>query len=416
MIISPRDACWSDVLEYSPEHVIDTFRKWTVFLYNFWDYLSVPHRDGIPVEHVQRPREMRIIASLTPMINGHNQCANGYFSLAFGIHLFGCQAHTDLKRLASRIGLAVHDSTIRRMMKAMTDKARIEMRRVAAEAAEKGTVEQGKCLDNVQRQAAVYEGGVLQQSMMKTGTYACEIRFYGVPPGAWNYANYKARVIANERSKMTVDSLWNDIDWGHYNQSLVLYCVKTLAEAIPVLSPHAKTVSDHFRSEPMAIHRLPDDHRTSIQPLGPNDENELETQGMKRSIDDFDTQIGYPPNASENYILWDGGDGAMHDRIMGVKKILAPTALSNHQTLRNHITTPEAWHVKSTAINAISENHFGPTNSSDPSSLSMIFHTAGLKRPSNTKKVDFYPAVHGFKLVWSAMVLDCWRYVHIILV
>ncbi|KAF9066187.1 hypothetical protein BDP27DRAFT_1546360 [Rhodocollybia butyracea] len=372
-VLSLKDISWS-------EH--------TVFLFNFFKHILVPHKDGKPVERIRRPREMCIIASLTPLINGHNMRINGYFSLAFGIHLFSCQAHTDLKHLAPQIGLAVHDATIRRAIKAMTEKARVEMKRIAIEAAANGDVVQGLGIDNIQRHAQVYEGGALRQSVMKTGTYGCEIQFQGVPPGAWDLNDYLTRVIANKRSEMTVDSLWRDIDWNHYNESMVLYCIKMLAEEIHVLSSHVKTVTDRFHSEPMAIHRLPDDFRTSIQPLGSNAENEPETQGMKRAIDDFNSQIGYPHNAAETLLEWVGGDG---------------------ETLQNKILTPEGWHVRSTGINAISENHFGPANSSDPSSLSMLFHAIGLKRPPNLKKVDFYPTTKGCKVVWTSMILDCWR-------
>ncbi|KAF9058740.1 hypothetical protein BDP27DRAFT_1432336 [Rhodocollybia butyracea] len=389
-VLSLKDISWSEVMDYSPEQVVDTLCKRTVFLFNFFEHISVPHKDGKPVECIRRPHEMCIIASLTPLINGHNMCVNGYFSLAFRIHLFSCQAHTDLKCLASRIGLAVHDATIRRAIKAMTKKARVEMKRIAIEAAANGDVVQGLGIDNIQRHAQVYKGGALQQSIMKTGTYSCEIQFQGVPPGAWDLNDYLTRVIANKRSEMTVDSLWRDIDWNHYNESMVLYCIKMLAEEIHVLSSHVKTVTDRFHSKPMAIHRLPDDFRTSIQPLGSNAENELETQGMKRAIDDFNSQIGYPHDAAETLLEWVGGDSGTHDSI-------------------EQILTPEGWHVWSTGINAISENHFGPANSSNPSSLSMLFHAIGLKRPLNLKKVDFYPTTKGCKVVWTLMILDCWR-------
>ncbi|KAE9401424.1 hypothetical protein BT96DRAFT_817940, partial [Gymnopus androsaceus JB14] len=322
-VLSLHDITWSDVMNYSPERTVATFRACTVFLYNFFEHVSVPHKDGKPVQCVRRPREMCIIASLTPIINGHNIRVNGYFSMAFGIHLFSGQAHTDLPFTT---------------------------------------------------------------------------QLFGVPPGAWNLKDHLTRVIANERLSMRVESLWKDIDWVHFNDSMELLCIRTLAEEISVLSSHVKTVSERFRTAPMAIHRIPDDHRTSIQPLGCNSENELSTQGMKRAIDDFNGQIGYPEEAAEMLIEWVGGDGGSHESTERVKRVLAPTALSNRDTHQNKISTPEAWHVKSTAIQTISETHFGPTNGSDPSLLSKIFHLVGLKRPANLKKVDFYPMVHGFKL------------------
>ncbi|KAE9401907.1 hypothetical protein BT96DRAFT_991740 [Gymnopus androsaceus JB14] len=218
-------------------------------------HVSVPHKDGKPVQRVRRPREMCIIASLTPIVNGHNIRVNGYFSMAFGIHLFS----------------------------AMTEKAQVEMKEIAAKAAENDNVAQALALDNCQQHTSVYEGG-------------------GVLPGTWNLKDHLTHVIANERLSMTVESLWKDIDWVHFNDSMELLCIQTLAEEISVLLSHVKTVSKQFRTAPMAIHHIPNDHWMSIQPLGCNSENELSTQGMKRAINDFNSQIGYLEEAAEMLI------------------------------------------------------------------------------------------------------------------
>ncbi|THV01769.1 hypothetical protein K435DRAFT_654641 [Dendrothele bispora CBS 962.96] len=410
-ILPVNNVSWEDVMKFNPERAIDTFRKRTVLLYNLWEYLSVPWKDGKPVERTHRPPHMRILASLTPLINGHNIHVNGYLSLPLGIHLFGSQAHTDIKQLASRMGLSVHDVSARKAIASMTEKAKVEMKEGTVEAAEGGDVARCMVVDNCQRYVPVYESGTLRKSQMKTGTYGCSVKLELVPPGAWDLADHLYRIVANKCCKMSVDSLWEDINWGHFHDSMVLYCVKTLAEEVNVLSFLTSNVSKRFRTEPMAIHRLPDELRTSIQPLGTNAKNELETQGMRCVMEDFNEQIGYPRNAAEMTIEWVGGDGGTFASVERVKKILAPTALSNRDTFRNKIATPEAWHAKHTAIKAISEIHFGPVNSSNPSSLSRLFNCAGLKRPANPKQVDHYPMVHGFRLVWTAMILDCWRVV-----
>ncbi|KAF9064687.1 hypothetical protein BDP27DRAFT_1188690, partial [Rhodocollybia butyracea] len=148
-ILSHNNVSWSDILSFSPEQSIYTFKQHPVFLYNFWEHISVPWKDGQPVQCIIRP-PMHILASLTPIFNGHNMHVNGYMSLAFGIQLFNCQAHTDLKHLMSRMGLAVHDTTVRKVIASMTEKDHVQMQTAAAMAAEDDTVVKFLAIDNCQ--------------------------------------------------------------------------------------------------------------------------------------------------------------------------------------------------------------------------------------------------------------------------
>ncbi|KAK7472123.1 hypothetical protein VKT23_000244 [Stygiomarasmius scandens] len=408
-VLPSGNVTWDDILNFSPARTADTFKQRTPFLYSFFKYLAAPRKDGKAVQRVNRPNEMRIIASLNPLIVGHNRNVNGYLSLPMSIHLFASQVHRDVKRSLSQMGLSSHESTARRSILTMISKARDKMQEQSLDAAEQGTVAKCYIVDNCQRYSDVYEGGVLRKSKMKIGSAGTAVDLKNCSDDAWNLQDHLTRVMNNRRSTMTVDCLWTSINWSHHHDSMSLLLVKTLADEVAALRSHSKTVSERFRESPMAIHCLPDDYRTSIQPLGTNAENELETQGMARIMTDFDAQIGYPEESAETTIEWVGGDGATFASIERVKKFLAPTALSNRLTFRNKIATPEAWHAKYTAIKAISETHFGPSSSSDPSSLSKLFSCVGLKRPANPKQVDHYPMVHGFKLVWTAQILDCWR-------
>jgi hypothetical protein len=227
-----------------------------------------------------------------------------------------------------------------------------------------------------------------------------------VEPGAFCLSDHLQRVVANERSSISLDSLFNCIKWTHHHESLKLYVVKTLCNEIPELKSLLTPIFELFRKEPIAIHRIPSQRHTHIQALGTNRHHELESQGMFKAIQDFDEQIGF---TSEDLIEWVGGDGASFATILRLQKYLAPTAFSNRETLRNKITTPELWHAKDTAIKTIAQNHFGPSASSDPSSLSKLYTVAGMKRPANLKHCDHYPTVDGLSLIWIAQILDCWR-------
>ncbi|THU88270.1 hypothetical protein K435DRAFT_917531 [Dendrothele bispora CBS 962.96] len=348
-VLDPSNVSWNDIIRLSPQQTADTFKQRTPFLYNFFEYLAAPRKGGEPVQRINRPNEMRIVASLNPLIVGQNRNVNGYLSLPMSIHYFSSQAHTELRRLTSRMGLSVHDSTARKSIASMTMKAQTQMQEETLEAAQKGTVSKCYLVGNCQRYADVYEGGVLRQSKMKVGTFGIECNLEDCPDNAWDAQDHFNRIAENQRASMSVNDLWTSIDWTHRHNSMSLYVLRTLAEEVSSLKKYIDIIDEKFKSS-MAIHRIPEKRRTVIQPLGTNAEHELETQA-----------------------------------------------------------TPEAWHAKYTAIKAISETHFGPATSSDPSSLSKLFNCAGLKRPANPKHVDHYPMVHGFKLIWVAQVLDAWR-------
>ncbi|THU87469.1 hypothetical protein K435DRAFT_681625 [Dendrothele bispora CBS 962.96] len=412
-VLDINDVSWDDILKFSPKRTANTFKTRAPFLYNFCNHLAAPIKGGEPVQRINRPNEMRVIVAINSLVVGNNRNVNGYLSLPNAVHHFACQTHTDSKRIASRMGIACHDTTARRFITSMTSKAMKQMQLENIEAASRHTVSKCYILDNIQRHADVYEGGILRKSKMKVGCSATAIDLEGCPENAWDLEDHLDRIIKNERSSMTVDTLWGSIDWTHHHDSMSLYVLQTLSESVSALKPYTSDISKRFCAAPIAIHRIPDNRRTTIQPLGTNAENELETQGMKRAMEDFDGQMGYPVDSAETLIEWVGGDGASFAAVERVKKFLAPTAQSNRNDFRNKIATPEAWHAKYTAIKAISENHFGPSASPDPSSLSKLFNCAGLKRPANPKQVDYYPMVHGFKLIWTVQVLDCWRYIYL---
>ncbi|THU92216.1 hypothetical protein K435DRAFT_840650 [Dendrothele bispora CBS 962.96] len=288
----------------------------------------------------------------------------------------------------------------------MTEADRDLMRQSTAEETSKGEVRKCYVLDNLQRQDDLYEGGLLRVKKMKCGTAGTEINIEDGDPNSFRLSDHLQRVVQNLRSTMTLDSLFDSINWPNHHACLKLYIVKTLADEVSEIKPYLSEIIERFRSDPIAIHRLPADRLTQIQPLGTNSEREVETQGMKRCIEDFDEQIGF---TSDDLVEWVGGDGATFATILRLQKYLAPTAFSNRATLRNKIATPELWHAKDTAIKTIAQNHFGPSTSSDPSSLSKLYTSAGLKRPSNLKHCDHYPTVNGLNLIWVAQILDCWR-------
>jgi hypothetical protein len=328
-------------------------------------------------------------------------------AMILGIWHFVCKSHVDVKRVYCRFGNAVADPTARTALKSMTAASIEEMQADTRDANDRGETEHCLLLDNVQEYDQVYEPGLGRQSRLKVGTAGTKVKLQGCAPGAFSAQDYYTRVARKEHKTMTVRSLIDDIDWDHEARVKRLHWTRVLADYVPQLHPYRKEISGLFRSAPIAKRRMPADHSpTQFQPLMLNSERETESQGMMRAVEDFDRQIGVDVEKNPDLLSWIRGDGASYAQILRLSRYTAPIG-----NFRNKIATPEIWHTGATDLNSIAENHYGPATSSDPSSLSKASTCAGLKRPSNLKSCDYYPTVRSLTLIWTAHVLDCWRFV-----
>ncbi|KAF8888940.1 hypothetical protein CPB84DRAFT_1816490 [Gymnopilus junonius] len=201
----------------------------------------------------------------------------------------------------------------------------------------------------------VYEGGIACQSILKVSTAGTAICLNNCKPGTFDLKSHLQYVTQKKWITMTVESLRMDIDWMHVHAVQMLNWVHILVDYIPELNYLSKEISTKFHSESIAKHHMHEGQKTVVQPLGTNAEWETKIQGMVRAIEDFDKQIG-------KYLC---------------------SIPDNLKSFQNCIVTPEIWHMKATMINLITANHYRPSTSKDPSSLS---------QSSN-----------------AAQVLDCWR-------
>ncbi|KIM79541.1 hypothetical protein PILCRDRAFT_10365 [Piloderma croceum F 1598] len=271
-----------------------------------------------------------------------------------------------------------------------------------AEARTRGEVVCSIVLDNVQQYCLVHEEGIGKENQLKVGTAGTAVYNDDCAPGAFKAQDHIDRVAKKERSQMTIDSLHNDIDWVHIQNVMGLHWARVLVEYVPQLQHLQKELSVRFRSSPMRVGR-----KTIVQPLGTNSEREVENQGMMRAILDFENQMGIGAESSGN-LSWIRGDGASFAAVGRIKKYLCPVA-DDFKSFRNRISTPEILHMRATNLNTNSDNHYGPAASADPSALSKSASCAHMKRPTDTKDVNFYPTVRSMSLYWEMQVIDCWR-------
>ncbi|KAJ6595270.1 hypothetical protein B0H10DRAFT_1803248, partial [Mycena sp. CBHHK59/15] len=161
--------------------------------------------------------------------------------------------------------------------------------------------------------------------------------------------------------------------------------------------------------------RLRADRKKIVQALPTNAEREVENNAMQHAMHDFDTSSGIEPEKCDNILSWLRRDGASHATLLRLKKIPAASPNIYHSfrnrgksstlTAPNVISSPETWHTKVTHLNLCASYHYGPAAAKDPSSLSRSSNAANIKRPTDFRKCDFYPASRSMTMTWEAQVL-----------
>lgn len=238
-------------------------------------------------------------------------------AMAMGIWHFAVKSHIDIKHIYTRLGSSVSNNTARRSLAALAAAGIEHLQKTVEDGmASTGDIPIGLVLDNVQEYERVYEHGSGRRSRMIIGCANTGLFMKNFASGAFNVQDHLERVIASERSEMSIESLMADIDWNHIDNSLALHLVLSLVDFIPKLDHLHVEISHIFRTT-LAKHRAPLG-KTEIQPLGTNGENEMENSGMYRAVLDFEKQMGIKPEYAEKSLQWIRGNGLVcHSPLSG---------------------------------------------------------------------------------------------------
>ncbi|KAF9021243.1 hypothetical protein BDZ89DRAFT_930664, partial [Hymenopellis radicata] len=401
-----------DVFAFSMQRTADVLKARARTTWYMTECMAATRKNGEIIIRDKRPHPFIQAAAISSFAIGRNKSANGYLALPIGTWLFACKAHTDIKRAMSRLGQAVHDSTVRKALTAMGTERLADLQKSTGEALEKKEPFCRKVLDNIQQYQLVHEPGLGKQNKLITGTAATAIRLDDCEPGSFDLDDYQQRVVNNERASLTTQALLDDVDFAHLHQVQCLHVVRMLCEYVPSLDPLRPRISERFRTEPIAKHRMRSGRKSFVVPLKANSHAEMEVHGMKEAEKDFDASAGHTPEAvaKARVLLWDGGDGGSVLSGGRVKRHLLPQAVSLdiYHSFESRIWTPGIWHNESNMLNVIAENHYGPRTTKDPSALSRSASATNMYIPSKLNSCDFYPTVRTMRTICEAQVLDCW--------
>lgn len=265
--------------------------------------------------------------------------------------------------------------------------------------------------DNIQQYLKRRESRIGRASKMKIGMSAIVTPIADFDPRAFDLDDKLHRIRTSCRSEWTTEKLVKLIEIPHMRRIGILQWLQVLVNYIPMLASLKPEIARRFRTIGLgAISPLPKGERTPVHPLATVAKNENVTSEFRDALLDFLAQLGQHDEDFIERLIFFAGDGLTYERLLQIKSYMKD---QSNSLRRFDLIEPllETWHTGWTNLSQNYETHWGDLSHHDPSTLGHSATKIGQKKPSNLKKVDYYPALYTAFLVLDARMLDCWRYV-----
>ncbi|KAK7695975.1 hypothetical protein QCA50_000615 [Cerrena zonata] len=319
-----------------------------------------------------------------------------------GVFLFTCNAHRDVFRFGSRVGLSISYSTTLERLQTLAKSADLSLQTWGQKLAS-GVPYFLALFDNVNKYQRVWRQTLGHRNQLHSGTAATLVKLVDIPPGAMDQEPLLKKLKSGARGSLTVDELDRDIDWPHLLSVGKATLLRVWVKFIPSLSKHRSVVEKYF-SEEVKKHRLP--LRTSeIQTLRCSNIDEATTTGVMRVIQDiFCKQLRIRPEWLYKCLIFVCGDQLSVDRLRKVKRYMAKcfTPFERHDWMIPRI---ELWHMKWTWQKCIFKMHWWSNLGKD---IYGLHHDCVLlgREKFNHEKCEFYPAHHILEDRFDALALE----------
>ncbi|KAJ6615998.1 hypothetical protein B0H10DRAFT_1949475 [Mycena sp. CBHHK59/15] len=125
-------ATWNHLGRVSIPWMAGTYKRRARGVWDITECMGAPTVNGAVVIRTRRPHltvQVQVISGLTL---SRNRYASGYLALPLVVWQFTCKAHVDEKRIMSRFGFSVHDSTARACLYSLTDSSLAKLRESVA--------------------------------------------------------------------------------------------------------------------------------------------------------------------------------------------------------------------------------------------------------------------------------------------
>ncbi|KAI4523483.1 hypothetical protein K525DRAFT_361253 [Schizophyllum commune Loenen D] len=351
-----------------------------------------------------RPLETVVTNVISTMMFRRSNRAN-LLPVAAGILHFGCLAAFDLYRYHSRIGNMPAYNTV---MQAMTRLAEDSAEAARAYGQDPQTINIIR-LDNVHNYHLHRDLRIGRENKLLTGIFGALYEaedYVNASVSAFGVKEKRRFIDEGVRTSITVDKLYNLIDFKHLTTVLALQWVQVLVDYIPELAFLAKDVrslyTKHATKDQLPV------RKTKVHPLACCSKNEMYFNELRDAYTELLAQIGQTREQHGTNLVVAGGDGLTVQKTHEMQQMLQ-FEKSEFDRLEMLLPQLEGWHQLYTSNNETAETHYGDPLTSDYSTLGHSATRLGRRRPADLKKLDYAQGSQLMYIVLDARMLDCWR-------
>lgn len=321
-----------------------------------------------------------------------------------GVWLFSNLAADGIFSVLSRIGFSSSYTGVLKTLRSLSTSAKQNVQSKATHCAFL------LIYDNINRMRRAWDPEFGQRDTVQSGTAATFVELDECnPEKAFDPKALKDAMDKADREKLDAEVLLRRIDMSKLNATLTLHTLNFLVQDLPLLECHRQTISERFRSDPIAIHRMRDGRTTIIHPLATTDHDEGSAEGNRDVLDNLLLdQLNLPKEEINRLLVIVGGDQSTVEKIRTLKKFLeaCPHGYSRYGWVLPLI---QLWHMGWADLERILSTHWGGNQAAGDIS-SYCFTNLILKRNiKNTKRPDYYPTQGFIFDTLKAEILDCWR-------
>ncbi|KAI0070832.1 hypothetical protein K474DRAFT_1701943 [Panus rudis PR-1116 ss-1] len=214
---------WDQIEKFSFESLTKRFQEDAPVLYYLLMKFMRPAMEDVTnfaADAIYRPKHIVCASVMSELVYARNQWVN-LFPLCRSISMVAMKAHNSMYRTGSHLAQCTAYDTARNALVEMAEAKRHWLQH-------NDEKHELIVMDNVQYHMKHQEHFIGQKDEMVIGCAATAVELEDCEKDAFNLAAYQARVAENRRSELTVQKLYDDLDWDHVDVITELHILQSL--------------------------------------------------------------------------------------------------------------------------------------------------------------------------------------------
>ncbi|KAF8302082.1 hypothetical protein DL93DRAFT_500602 [Clavulina sp. PMI_390] len=336
------------------------------------------------------PRDPWISCTVSAlMLLYHRNIRCNIMQSIIGTTLFSTNAHRTVHAILSRLGLSVAYSTTTSSLHNLGFSASQKLLSIGR-LMMNGVLSAHVVYDNINQYRRDWHSSLGSKNHLESGTAATCIIQENVPGGAFQGPPCYTRPPVPPQEDITFDTLCNEINEVHLEETGVVVILRSLFDRLPYLARRHPDLLGQFLDHRIAKHKLAL-RKTAYYPMECSNADESTTAGNLEVMNDIARQLGIQDEEFDlkRPIITVSGDQMSVARLRSVK-YATQFNRSWSQAKRWVFPLIELWHMRYAYLHGIFSSHWSSATMSGDTGLRSWAEK--LNRHINPLKLDFYPA------------------------